>query len=222
MVIYAVTLLDLCVIFFRVGMLNRHNPSLTAFMKAHLSDCASFFLGSEDCRVEKSWKPLNEIAPLLQQAILMGEDPRFFSHHGIDPEAIRFSLETNWNEKRIARGASTLTQQLVKNLYLSPSKNPFRKLKEIVIALFMERVLTKNRILEIYLNVVEWGEGIYGTEAASLHYFKKHANDLTREEAVYLATILPNPKLYTQPAYAAKAEKRRSRIVRMLHEINAI
>ena len=118
----------------------------------------------------------------------------FYRHHGVDWEATRAALERDWKAKRLAYGGSTITQQVARNLYLSPSKNPLRKLKEVLIARSLEKRLSKRRIFELYLNIAEWGKGIYGAEAASQAYFGKHASDLTPEEAVALAVVLPNPR----------------------------
>lgn len=148
----------------------------------------------------------------MQEAVLISEDDGFFDHEGIDPEAIKESIELNLKKKKFARGGSTLTQQLAKNLYLSPSKNPWRKAKEILIAMLMEKMLSKQRILEIYLNIIEWGKGIYGAQAASEFYFKKDASALSASEAAYLSAIIPNPKLYTS-SWSRKAQGRRNIIL---------
>jgi len=171
---------------------------------------------ADPCPMEKTWEPLSEISKNLQEAVLIGEDDAFFEHEGIDPEAIRESIELNLKKKKFARGGSTITQQLVKNLYLSPSKNPFRKAKEILMALFMEKMLTKQRILELYLNVIEWGKGIYGAEAASQFYFHKSCKILSPEEAAYLSAIIPNPSLYTDPDHARRLARRKAIILKRM------
>jgi len=201
------------VIFVEVAFLATRPPKTTAFIQRYLSSCLT---RSTPCPMEKSWRPLKEISPHLQEAVLIGEDDAFFDHNGIDPEAIQESFELNMKKGRVVRGGSTITQQLAKNLYLSPSKNPFRKMKEILIALFMEKILTKQRILEIYLNVIEWGKGIYGAEAASRFYFGKSAVDLNSEEAAYLAAIIPNPAFYTDPSHARRAARRKGIILRRM------
>jgi len=200
-------------IFVEIALLATRPPKTTAFIQRYLKDCSAH---ADPCPVEQTWKPLSEISKNLQEAVLIGEDDAFFEHEGIDPEAIRESIELNFKKKKFARGGSTITQQLVKNLYLSPSKNPFRKAKEILIALFMEKMLTKQRILEIYLNVIEWGKGVYGAEAASRFYFHKSAKILSADEAAFLAAILPNPKLYTDSAHTRKATRRKGIILRRM------
>ena len=156
--------------------------------------------------------PLGQLPPLLQRMVIIGEDSRFRAHHGIDPAEIGDALgldhgrglwgtlATAWGHRDQLRGASTITQQLAKNLYLSPSRNPLRKAKEAVTALCLELELPKDRILELYLNVVEWGPGIWGADAASRAYFGVAASHLTEEEAAALAATLPHP-LTSNPAF---------------------
>lgn len=209
--------LQMGMIFFEVAFLGTKDPKTTAFIQRYLSECLTH---STPCPFEQTWKPLNEISKNLQEAVLIGEDDAFFEHEGIDPEAIRESIELNLKKKKFARGGSTITQQLAKNLYLSPSKNPFRKLKEIAIALFMEAMLSKQRILEIYLNVIEWGKGIYGAEAASQYYFHKAAKTLSSDEAAFLSSIIPNPEFYTNPAHAGRAARRKAIILKRMSREN--
>lgn len=201
------------ILFFRIYSLKFHNPGTTAFIQHYLDHCGKIQNG---CPFAQTWKPLRQISKNLEEAVLIGEDDAFFEHEGIDPEAIRESIEINLKKNRIVRGGSTITQQLVKNLYLSSSKDPLRKLNEIGLALLMEKLLAKQRILEIYLNVIEWGEGIYGAEAASQFYFKKPAGLLTSEEAAYLAAILPNPSLLTDPRHARRAGRRKAIILKRM------
>jgi monofunctional biosynthetic peptidoglycan transglycosylase len=127
------------------------------------------------------------------RAVLAGEDLRFSRHAGVDWQGINLALKKNWQEKRFARGGSSITQQLAKNLFLSPSRNLSRKLHEMLIAWEMELILGKRRILEIYLNVIEWGDGIYGAEAAARHYFGVSAASLNEEQSIFLSAIIPAP-----------------------------
>lgn len=168
--------------FWDVPRLADHNPQMTAFMQNHSG------------QIQYEWVPISKISPHLILAVVSAEDTRFMQHGGIDWEAMKNSFEKNLKEMEFARGASTITMQLVKNLYLSSSKNIFRKAVEIPLALKMEHDLSKRRILELYLNVIEWGDGIYGAEAASKHYFKKSVSSLSSYESAYLAAIIPNPK----------------------------
>lgn len=143
-----------------------------------------------------TWLPLSRMAPTLRHAVIVAEDANYYRHHGVDWEATWSALERNWNERRLYRGGSTITQQLAKNLYLDPEKTLWRKVTEAMIARRMERQLSKARILELYLNVVEWGRGIYGAEAAARHHFGTSAAELTIGEAAWLAAILPAPLRY--------------------------
>ncbi|MBI4125938.1 MAG: monofunctional biosynthetic peptidoglycan transglycosylase, partial [Deltaproteobacteria bacterium] len=140
--------------------------------------------------------PLSKIALSLRQAVVISEDSRFSEHHGFDWEAIKDAMSINWRRKRFSRGASTITQQLARTLYLVPRKTPLRKLREFLIALELELFLSKDRILELYVNSVEWGKGIFGAEAAARHYFGKSASQLSTHQAAFLAAILPNPRYY--------------------------
>ncbi len=156
--------------------------------------------------------PYTQISNNLRRAVLVAEDSAFFDHEGLDLKQIRASLEMNWEEGRFTRGASTITQQLAKNLYLTPSKNPVRKLKELLITRRLEAALTKRRILEIYLNVIEWGDGIFGAEAASRAYFGKPASALTADEAALLAGAIINPRVHN-PAHPTARLRRRQEII---------
>lgn len=169
------------------------NPNETAFMRWHAE--AAREKGKPFTKIQR-WVPLKQIPNVVIDAVIVAEDGTFWSHSGFDWFEFKESLLRNLREFRFARGASTITQQLVKNLYLSSSKDPFRKLKEWILTWKMERTLSKSRILELYLNVIEWGNGVYGVEAAANYYFGKSASALTREESARLAAIIPNPKRY--------------------------
>ena len=142
---------------------------------------------------QQIWVSYGAISEHLKKAVLVSEDAAFFSHKGIDVNELKAALKKDWETMSFFRGGSTITMQLAKNLYLSPSKNPLRKVREIVIAHQLERALSKRCIFEIYLNVVEWGRNIYGSEAASRHYFGKSAAALEPLEAATLAALLPSP-----------------------------
>jgi monofunctional biosynthetic peptidoglycan transglycosylase len=140
------------------------------------------------------WTPLQRISPNLQSAVLAAEDDRFYQHHGVEWDLVQEAFKDNWRAGKPVRGASTITQQLAKNLYLTPRKTYVRKARELFYTWRLERSLPKRRILEIYLNVAEWGDGIFGAEAASRAYFGKSAAELSMDEAVALATVLPSPR----------------------------
>jgi monofunctional biosynthetic peptidoglycan transglycosylase len=144
--------------------------------------------------------------------VIVAEDGTFYEHAGVDWYEIEESIEKNLEKGRTARGASTISQQLSKNLYLSTSKTPLRKLKELVITLRIERMLSKRRILELYLNIIEWGPGIFGVEAASRKYFNKPAAELSRDEAIRMASVIPSP-LRHQPNTLSRYVVRRSEII---------
>ena len=152
------------------------------------------------------------ISPTLVRAVLVAEDAGFFGHGGVDWDEIRASLQRNIDRGEFSRGASTITQQLAKNLYLSPSRNPYRKFTEWMIARRLEAELSKTRILELYLNLIEWGDGIWGIEAASLRYFGVSSADLSAEQAALLAGSIINPRLYS-PAHPNGRLLRRQQII---------
>jgi monofunctional biosynthetic peptidoglycan transglycosylase len=165
-----------------------------------------------------TWVPLSRISPTLRRAVIIAEDANFYHHKGIDWEAAWSALQRDWRERRFSRGGSTITQQLAKNLYLQPRKTIWRKVTEALIAMRIERHLSKPRLLELYLNVVEWGHGIYGAEAAARHYFGKSAAELTIEEASWLAAILPAPLRYEQHPRARFVVARASTIQHYLEQ----
>ena len=177
--------------------------------------------------------PLAEISPILQRMVIIGEDSRFRTHHGIDPSEIADALGTDreggrgvpgalvaaWRQRDRLRGASTITQQLAKNLYLSSSRNPLRKLKEAVTALQLELALSKDRILELYLDVAEWGPGIWGADAASRAYFGVPASRLTEEQAAELVATLPHPRTSNPTFRPERTLERRNLILARYHGV---
>ncbi|MGH7166424.1 MAG: monofunctional biosynthetic peptidoglycan transglycosylase, partial [Nitrospiraceae bacterium] len=163
-----------------VSHLATNNPSWTALIEARMAEARAQGL---PLKPDQTWVPLSLISLHLQRAVIIAEDASFYHHEGFDWEGIRDAAMRNVEEGKLQRGGSTITQQLAKNLYLSPEKNLLRKINEALITWTLERQLTKNRILELYLNVVEWGQDVYGAEAAARHHFGKAAEDLTPEEA---------------------------------------
>jgi monofunctional biosynthetic peptidoglycan transglycosylase len=160
--------------------------------------------------------PYGRISPYLRRGVLVAEDNGFYEHSGVDTDAMREAFERDWKRKQITRGGSTITQQLAKNLYLTPSRNPFRKVREYFLAMALERHLTKKRILELYLNVVEMGERVYGAEAAARFYFHKPASALSPREAALLAGCLPNPRLMNASAPNKRLRARQKMILARL------
>jgi monofunctional glycosyltransferase len=164
------------------------------------------------------WKPvpLSRISPELRRAVVVAEDARFWEHEGVDWEALRGALEKNFEKGDIKVGGSTITQQLAKNLYLSPARTPWRKLRELVIARRLEKELTKKRILELYLNVIEFGPRTFGVEAASRKYLGKSAADLDREQAATLAAVIPSPRIYDPVKHPDRVARRARRILKWM------
>jgi monofunctional biosynthetic peptidoglycan transglycosylase len=176
-----------------LSKLKKGNPPKTALMEYREKESKE---KGKKFRMNQTWVPLSNISPYLVKAVLIAEDDKFWSHEGFDYEAIQKAIEKDIKTKRFKFGGSTISQQLARNLYLSPAKNPLRKMREAIITWRMEKVLPKRRILELYLNLVEWGNGIFGVEAASRHYYGKPSSELTPQEAARLATVLPNPRKY--------------------------
>ena len=183
------------------------NPSTTSFMSLRLDE-----LREKDPRagLKQQWVPYERISANLKRAVVAAEDAKFSEHEGFDWEGIQKALEKNQKKGRIVAGGSTISQQLAKNLFLSASKTPWRKAQEAVITLMLEAVLDKRRILEIYLNVVEWGNGVFGAEAAARHYYGTSAAQVSAEQAARLAVLLPNPRKFgrlpNSPYLAARSQ----------------
>lgn len=226
----AVWLLYEIVTFPSIGKLRTENPATTSLIEYRIGQTQA---DGKTPRKNMIWQPMSQISPNLQKAVLAGEDGRFFEHNGFDWDAINSAWdeavsegekeskkEENYNPDdwippmpKFKRGASTITQQLAKNLYLSEDRNFMRKGREAAITYFLERELSKKRILEIYLNVIEWGDGIYGAEAASRFYFKKSASNLTPAEAAYLSAMIPSPLNIFNPQKNGKRVRRRQRVI---------
>ncbi|MDL2306914.1 monofunctional biosynthetic peptidoglycan transglycosylase [Desulfovibrio sp. OttesenSCG-928-C06] len=173
-----------------VGSLVKENPESTAFIEYRKEQWKE---AGKDVKLQWSWKSLKQISPHLQQAVVVAEDNKFRKHNGFDWEGIRDAFMTNLAKRRLSAGGSTISQQLAKNLWLSPEKSITRKLQEAVLTMRLEMELDKDRILEIYLNVVEWGDGVFGAEAAARHYFGVSAARLNKWQSASLAAMLPSP-----------------------------
>ena len=196
-----------------VRPLKTSNPTTTAFME--LRDREARDKGRAPRRVQR-WVGYGRISPHLKRAVLVAEDDAFWQHEGVDFDELQKSLELDWARGRFVRGGSTITQQLAKNLYLSPSRNPLRKLREFVIARRLEAELKKARIFELYLNVIEWGDGVYGAEAASRAYFQKPAAELGPAEAALLAGAIVNPRRLNPAHPTARLLRRQQLILRRM------
>jgi monofunctional biosynthetic peptidoglycan transglycosylase len=188
-----------------VSRLKKENPKKTSFMEYREEEWKK---RGKKIRIQKKWVSLSHISPYLMKAVIIAEDDKFWSHQGFDLDAIQKALEKDLEKGKFKFGGSTISQQLVKNLYLTPSKNPVRKAKEAIITWRLERSVHKQRILELYLNVVEWGEGIFGIEAAAQHHYGKPASALSPQESARLAAVLPNPRRYRPNGSSKYVEKR--------------
>ena len=193
-----------------VPRLKYSNPKTTAIMERRLSQAKR---KGKKLAQKMFWKNISEISPNLVHAVVLAEDDTFYGHKGFDFEQIKIAVKINWKKKKFAYGGSTITQQLARTLYLSTSKNILRKLKEAEITIWMEHSLSKRRILELYLNAAEWGDGIYGAEAAALRYYGKSCLRLTPEESVALASILPSPRKWSPLKETKFMDYRRSNIL---------
>lgn len=198
---------------FGVADLKKTNPGPTALMKQRMAEARD---GGKTLKIVQRWIPLSRLPRHVIDAVIVAEDGTFYSHSGFDWFEIQESIEKNVKERRAARGASTITQQLAKNLYLSTSKDPVRKFKELIITLLLEKELGKNRILELYLNEIEWGRGIFGIEAASQAYFGKSASALTLDEATRLAAVIPSPLRHRPDADTRYVLRRKDIVLRRL------
>jgi monofunctional biosynthetic peptidoglycan transglycosylase len=187
-----------------------HNPGSSAFMDARRE-----VLLAQDprARLKQGWVAYNRISVHLKRAIVAAEDAKFVDHEGFDWDGIQKAMEKNIKQGRIVAGGSTISQQLAKNLFLSGVRTPWRKAEETVITLMLERMMSKRRILEIYLNVIEWGYGVFGAEAAAQHYFGTTASALTPQQAAWLAAIVPNPRFYDRNRSAPGAAKKTATIL---------
>jgi monofunctional biosynthetic peptidoglycan transglycosylase len=212
----------------RVANLRSRNPATTSLIDARMREARS---RGQQPRRYQVWVPLERISPQLQRAVMAGEDTNFKTHRGFDYEAIQKAWDQAQREAAkeakkegedddwlpslpdFKRGGSTISQQLAKNLYLSSDRSFIRKGQEAILTVFLERLLSKKRILELYLNVIEWGDGIYGAEAAAQHYFRKPAASLTSTEAAFLSAMIPNPRTVYNPQTNPRRVARRQRII---------
>ncbi|MSO35477.1 MAG: monofunctional biosynthetic peptidoglycan transglycosylase [Acidobacteria bacterium] len=192
-----------------VRWLAATNPTTTAFMELRIREAAD---AGRKFQIRHRWVPYHQISANLRRAVIVTEDAAFYDHDGIDLTELKASLEKNWEEGQFLRGGSTITQQLAKNLYLSPTRNPMRKVKELLIARRLEAALGKRRIFEIYLNMIEWGDGIFGCEAAARAYFGGPCASLGVEQAALLAGAIINPREHS-PAKPTRRLLRRQQII---------
>jgi monofunctional glycosyltransferase len=196
-----------------IASLEKAKPGKTAFMEYREEMWRKKGIKK---KIKNTWVPLSRISPYVVKAVIIAEDDKFWLHEGFDFEAMQKALEKDFQKKKFQAGGSTISQQLAKNIYLSPSKNPVRKIKEAILTWRMERRLTKKRIIELYLNVAELGDGIFGIEAAAQNYYGKHASALNAHEAAALASVLPNPSRFKPNGASRYVENKSERIYRIM------
>lgn len=204
-------------IFAHVWWYVDHNPSATAFMERRLAVLQEKM--GDDAELKHRWVPYQKISINLKRALIAAEDSKFLEHEGFDIEGIEKALKKNEKKGKVVAGGSTISQQLAKNLFLSGERSYLRKGQEAIITLMLEKMMPKRRILEIYLNVIEWGEGVYGAEAAARHYYRTSAANLSSYQAARLAAMVPNPRRYERlpnsPYIARQAARIEARMVQV-------
>lgn len=188
-----------------VDSLATRTPERTALMRQRQREAGAKGRAYDE---QRNWVAYERIAPSLRRAVLVAEDDAFFSHDGLDWNEIKASAQKNWRTRSLARGGSTITQQLAKNLWLGTERTPTRKFKELLLALRLERALSKKRIFELYLNSIEWGDGVYGVDAAARRWFDTSASGLTAQQSVRLAAVIINPRRYSPRSPGRRIEQR--------------
>ncbi|MGD8476086.1 MAG: monofunctional biosynthetic peptidoglycan transglycosylase [Burkholderiales bacterium] len=190
------------------------NPQTTAFMQARLETMRE---DDPKAQLRQKWVPYKAISANLKRAMIAAEDAKFLDHDGFDWQAIQKAATKNLKRGKVVAGGSTISQQLAKNLFLSGRRTPWRKLQEAAITVMIETVMSKKRILEIYLNVIEWGNGVFGAEAAAWHYYRTSASRLTVAQSAWLAAIVPNPRYYDRVRSTAALRKKAGIIRSRMH-----
>jgi len=197
-------------IFLHIIWWKYYNPSNSAFMEDRL---VVLHEKNPDAKLRHKWIPYDKISLNLKRALVAAEDANFMEHEGFDWDAIQRAYERNMKKGKVVAGGSTISQQLAKNLFLSSKRSSWRKLEEAIITVMLETVLSKQRIFEIYLNIIEWGNGVFGAEAASRYYFDKSAANLDAWEAARLASMVPNPRYYDRNRSTAFLDKKTNLIL---------
>lgn len=201
-----------------VRALRTENPTTTAFMELRDREARA---SGKPPRREHRWLAFSRISANLKRAVLIAEDDAFWQHEGVDLDQLRETVEEDLARGRPLRGASTITQQLAKNLYLSPSRDPLRKLRELIIARRLEAALPKDRIFELYLNLIEWGDGVWGADAASRRYFGRSASALSPEQAALLAGAIVNPRVLVVSRPSRRLQRRQAMILSRMRTVAA-
>ncbi|MCP5267723.1 MAG: monofunctional biosynthetic peptidoglycan transglycosylase [Zoogloeaceae bacterium] len=196
----------LCWLLGWVAYWGQFNPENTRFMEIRLAELR---VKQPNAALKKQWMPYERISPHLKRALIASEDAKFVHHEGFDWEGIQRAMEKNEKKGKLVAGGSTISQQLAKNLFLTPARSLLRKGEEAIITLMIESLWSKRRIFEVYLNVIEWGNGVFGAEAAARHYYGIGAAQISAEQAAYLAAMVPSPRFYDRnrsaPGLARKA-----------------
>lgn len=205
-------------IFLHICWWVSHNPSDSAFMQDSLEVLQE---KNPDAELRHKWVDYKRISGNLKRAVIAAEDSKFLDHEGFDWEGIQKAYKKNLKKGKIVAGGSTISQQLAKNLFLSTKRTPWRKLEEVMITLMLEKMLSKRRILEIYLNIIEWGNGVFGAEAAARHYFKTSAAGLSSWQAAKLAAMIPSPRFYDKHQEARGLTRRTGIIQARMYQVVA-
>ena len=204
-------------IFLHICWWIKFNPSSSSFMEDRLEIIQE---KRPDAELKYKWVDYGKISIHLKRAVIASEDAKFLDHEGFDWEGIQKAYEKNLKKGKIVAGGSTISQQLAKNLFLSTKRTPWRKAQEAVITLMLEKILSKRRILEIYLNVIEWGNGVFGAEAAARHYYKTSASKLSAGQAARLAAMIPNPRFYDKHQYTRYLNRRTATIQARMYMVD--
>jgi monofunctional glycosyltransferase len=203
-------------VFLHICWWIKFNPSSTAFMDTRL---AVMQKENPKAKLKYNWVDYSKISNNLKRAVIASEDAKFLQHQGFDWQGIENAFKKNVKKGKLVAGGSTITQQLAKNLFLSSKRSIFRKFEEVIITLMLEQMLTKKRIYEIYLNVIEWGDGVFGAEAAARHYYNKGAYSLSTTQAAKLAVMVPNPRFYDKHRNTGYLNRRTATINARLHMV---
>lgn len=203
-------------IFLHICWWVKHNPSSSSFMENQLEVLQE---KHPDRELKYQWRDYNKISRHLKRAVIASEDAKFLEHEGFDWDGIQHAYERNLKKGKIVAGGSTISQQLAKNLFLSTRRTPWRKLEEVMITVMLEKMMSKRRILEIYLNVIEWGNGIFGAEAAARHYFGTSALGLSSYQAAKLAAMIPNPRYYDKHRSTRYLSRRTGTIQARMYQV---
>lgn len=195
-----------------------HNPERSALMETRLENFQS---KKPQPELKYMWVPYNRISAHLKQALIAAEDAKFLEHEGFDWEGMQQAYEKNLQKGKVVAGGSTISQQLAKNLFLSNTRTPWRKAEEALITLMLEHMMDKRRILEIYLNIIEWGNGVFGAEAAARHYYGISASALSREQAAWLAAMVPNPRFYDRNRSTPWLNRKADIILKRMNTVEA-